>query len=762
MWLMFFCTAALFILYSAVYSWMRRKGSISGNIRIYIYAVTAVLVLTGVSEFIFDFGNFSGVFMLIGTAAAIEFLIYMIPYKNCTLDFMRKIIAVAVMVEITVFQLPAYRIISGDYTHTVLSAADSEIENSIYDETAGGVAVNGTDEISMTYRNIGKKTGTVRVNIRVDEENDGHMNFFADMTEETGYYYRMKIIDEKIIPDSSMSEYAVVQLSGKSDSMRFRFSGTDENSRCVIESIELNAPVPFDIMPFRVLLIIIFVTFIYACIFSGIMKRSYAQNYKFCRISGLFVTGIAVVLAAGMVLAKIPHGELSERFRLESGDQITEELVTAFEHGSFELPYEPSEELLAMENPYDAGSRYYNETDCLWDHSFYNGRYYSYYGIAPLIFFLPYHLISGYFFPSDIAVMLFSAAGLIFLSMVYSAVVRKFLGGISTGMYISGLVVILASCGIWFSAGRPMFYEIAVSSGFMTGTAGVYFLITSGIISTDREPVKYFRTVLSSLLLGLSVMCRPTLALYALCGCIFYIYGFKKIKGRKEITAYIVCAFLPLVFLGMFQMYYNYARFDSVFEFGIKYSLTVNDFTRNEFHFHYVLVSLYNFLFAPPSFIPEYPYVSAPFSFLGINGYYYKDAGSASGIFFTALPVFGYFLGLHALRKLSDIKNRVKWGIIIGLSCLIMPAAIVCASWESGYAVRYTADFSWYMIMGAFVIIFYLIQKSDSRQRADILTAIMGICAVYSIFVSGTEAYNFAFTYQNFPKYADFLTRLFL
>lgn len=762
MWLIFFCAAALFIMCSAVYAGARKNGRISGNIRIFTYGMTAVLVLVGTAEFVFDFGSFRGAFLLIGAAAAAEFLLYVIPYKKHTLDFMGKLAVAAVMAEITVFQLPAYRIIAGDYNHTVLSAADAETENSVYDETAGGVTVSGKDEISMTYRNIGGKIGTVRVNIRFDDENDGYINFFADMTEETGYYYRLKIIDEKIIPDSSMSEYAVVQLSGKSDAVRFRFSGTDENSGCVIESIELNTPVPFDVMPLRVLLIIISVTFIYACIFSGIMRLPYIRNEKFCRISAVCVTAAAAGLAVIMVLAQIPQGEFFSRFKLENGDQITEELVTAFEQGSFDLPYEPSEELLAMENPYDTGSRYYNEIECLWDHSLYNGKYYSYYGIAPLILFLPYHLISGYFFPADIAVMLFSAAGLIFLSMLYSAIVRKFFSGISTGAYIAGLAVILASCGIWFSVGRPMFYEIAVSSGFMTGTAGAYFLITSGILAEDRAAVKYSRTALSSFLLGLSVMCRPTLAVYALCGCIFYIYGIGKIKGRKEITAYIMCAFLPLAVLGVFQMYYNYARFDSVFEFGIKYSLTVNDFTRNEFHLHYLLVSLYNFLFAPPSFIPEYPYISAPFSFLGINGYYYKDDGNASGILFTALPVFGYFLSIRALRKIPDMKKRVKWGLLIGLSCLIMPAAIVCASWESGYAVRYTADFSWYMVMGALVILFYLGKKSDSRQRSDLLTAAMGICAVYSILVSGTEVYNFAFTYQNFPKYADFLTRIFL
>ena len=35
-----------------------------------------------------------------------------------------------------------------------------------------------------------------------------------------------------------------------------------------------------------------------------------------------------------------------------------------------------------------------------------------------------------------------------------------------------------------------------------------------------------------------------------------------------------------------------------------------------------------------------------------------------------------------------------------------MPLAIIFSSWESGYAVRYNADFSWQMVIGALVIAF--------------------------------------------------------
>ena len=55
-------------------------------------------------------------------------------------------------------------------------------------------------------------------------------------------------------------------------------------------------------------------------------------------------------------------------------------------------------------------------------------------------------------------------------------------------------------------------------------------------------------------------------------------------------------------------MIYNYARFGSVFDFGIQYSLTINDFTAAQYHTHFVLIGFFNYLLAVPSFIPVFPF----------------------------------------------------------------------------------------------------------------------------------------------------------
>lgn len=765
MWFIFFTALVLTAVCSVFYikdlKKDRRRKAPKG-ISFFVYGMTAAIILTGISELFFDFGSFKGAFLLMGAAVSAELILHTYLKKNIsrTLTFVGKMICAAMILELTVFQFPSYRLLGGDYRHTVLSLSQAELDGCFYDEAAGGVWVNGLDEISLTYRDLNERIGTVHVDARFDSEKARQVNFFADLTEETGYYYRMKIVDSKVISESPHSEDASVQMSGETSSARFRFSGVSEKDVCVITGIELNKPIPFDVMPVRVVLLVLLVSFIYACIYSATMKAKYDDNRYFCRVTASWITILAICCGIILVLQQIPRGEFFERFKLTEGDQITEELVLAFEHGRFDLMSEPSEELLAMENPYDTGSRYYDDVEILWDHAFYNGKYYSYYGIAPLLLFVPYHLITGYFFPADIAVLLFTSVGLLILSMIYSYIVRKRFGRISTGAYISGLTMILASSGIWYSAGRPLFYELSISAGFMCCTTGAYFLITSGIFEKGRAKISSI--FLSSLLLGLSVMCRPTLAVYAVCGCVFYIMNAS--KQSKNLWKYLVCAFVPLAALGAFQMYYNYSRFGSIFEFGIKYSLTINDFTHTEFHIHNMLIGIYNFLFAPPAFIPDYPFVTAPFSFLGINGYYFKDEGTISGLMFLVLPTFAYFLSKKALGMIQDKKSRIRALVTVGLPCVVMPFIIVCSVWESGYSARYMTDFSWQAVLGAYIILFFMNTRSKKEAKKGLqnrlFTAGMGICCVYSVVVIGIEAFAFSFPQLTCPRYADMLDRL--
>ncbi len=720
-------------------------------------------VLLGISDItgLIDMGIFHGAFAVMGTVLLLEKVCNLIRNRiqSRTIKFFSKIILIASLLEMTVFQFPSYRIFFGDYKQQTLSVSDATSVNAETGEKTGNIKVKGKETATVKFDNINKKVGTIKINI--ETANSDSLSVSIDATDETSSLYRPSIIKADIVTTNPSTAYTTVLLSGNVGSLQFNFSGKNDYDLFDISSIELNTPIPFEISVLRMMLIIIISTLAYAVAFSGLMKRTYKENLKLCEIASLIITVSAVLIAFGMTCTKIPS-DSENYFSQQEGNQISEELVSAFENGQVSLLREPSKELLELDDPYDRYLRESVTSGAAWDHVLYNGKYYSYYGIAPVILlFLPYHLITGSFFSTEIAVFLFSALGLIFLTMTYNAIIKRRFGRIPSGCYIAGLAILLTVCGIWYSIGRPLFYEISISSGFAFTTLGAYFLISSNVIGNGEISLK--KVTLASLFLAIAVLCRPTLAVYSICACVYYVIGFgnstkvyekdgsiKTVKSRK--IKYILCAVIPFAVLGSFQMWYNYARFDSPFDFGIKYSLTINDFIDSEYHTLFVLIGLFAYIFAVPSIRFEYPYVETPFSYLKANGYYFKDLGQTSGILFLAIPVFAYLLGGKALRKLPDRRTKIKYSIITLLPCVIMPLVIIFSIWESGYAVRYTADFSWQILMGAYVILFFLYQNTENTTIKNIFRYFMTFSMTTAFIINIPQIFNFTFPDYDYPS----------
>ena len=114
-----------------------------------------------------------------------------------------------------------------------------------------------------------------------------------------------------------------------------------------------------------------------------------------------------------------PEHDFWSDFCCENGNQITEELVNALEKGHVYLDREVNEKLTGLDNPYDWSQRTKEIGSYPWDHLLYEGKYYSYYGIAPLLIFIPYHLATGFYFPSVWAIWLFGCVGIYFLTRTY-------------------------------------------------------------------------------------------------------------------------------------------------------------------------------------------------------------------------------------------------------------------------------------------------------------------------------------------------------
>lgn len=735
----------------------RVSQNILKRLKIIQLLVTLILLILGILDIsgALSLGVPDGSFTLLGAAALMitTALLIIRKHDSRTLRFFCKTVVAATILELTLFQLPSYSMLFGDYSQKIIFPADSEVSNGNFtiDSENKSVTISGPEQVYLDFKDIHMTVGSVVADVDFGE-NTKRVNLFLDISDVThNEELRNDTASNVIVKGSESSEYMPVRLSGEVSRLRFKLSCFNDGDTAVIKAIHLNTPIPFDISVVRFGFLTLIIPLCFGIAVSGFLRKPFHQTGKFTTGSILGLTITAVILATSVIMIKLPDEGFASRWNRKAGDQITQEIVDAFENGQVNLMIEPTPELMAMENPYDWSARNVQGVSCAWDHVYYNGKYYSYYGVAPVLtFFLPYHKLTGNYFASDMAVWIFSCIGLVFFGLTYIAIAKRWLKCVPCGCIIGGFMVLLSACGIWYSVGRAIFYEIAVSSGFMYLTAGAYFLITANILSNGK--ISLWRTALSSFLLGLAVLSRPTLAVYAICAAVFLAMSVKKssdsIKGR---IAYILSAVIPISILGVFQMWYNDIRFGSPFDFGIQYSLTINDFVHSQFHFIFMLIVVYNFIFAVPGFSTAYPYISTPFGRFNANGYYFADSGNTSGILFLALPVFGYLLSGHALRRLPDNRARLRYASMIGLPCVIMPLIIICSVWESGYAVRYTADFSWEIVIGALLVLFWLYRESKNETKKNMLRGFVGVSVIASLVINVVQIIPFAFPENDYP-----------
>lgn len=642
---------------------------------------------------------------------------------------------------------PINRLLGG-YEEQKLDLSRADGANITYNDD--GTITLGEGYAELEFTGIDARVGSIGFDIDFGDSTRGG-KVCADFADATSSYYRKNLT--RLTIGKNFDNVMVCNFSGDVSRLRFEIS-LDDYQSATLKGITLNQSIsPMHIAEIVGLwfLVALGLTILIYMIANPVgARKKFSENRVGCARVAAFITAAAMVFTVCLTVTNVMKGWSTTHYSFTSqeGNQISKELVDAFEHHQVNLLEEPSEDLLKLDNPYEYVKRdaEVGSGNFLWDHCFYNGKYYSYYGIGPVLaLFLPYHLITGYYFPSGWATLMFSLIGILFLTKIYLAVIEKKFRDLPTNTVTAGLITLQLSSGIMFSAARPLFYELAIASGFMCVAIGAYLLMTSNILWDGK--ISYVRLGFASFFLGYAVLCRPTLAVYCIAALFFFAGGLKKAldgleKRQKTRTffKYAAVALVPLGIIALGQMTYNYLRFDNPLDFGIQYSLTINDFTHAEFHWKYVLINMYAYLFNMPHFTPrKFTYLASSAERFGINGYtFFDDAGKnlvSVGIIYRALPMFAYLFSGKALQRVGK-KKRVLPILLIGVTCILMPLAIIFSSWESGYAVRYNADFSWQMVIGALVVAFTLYKSIKSESTKKLVDLIFTFSTVVCVYVN--------------------------
>jgi hypothetical protein len=213
---------------------------------------------------------------------------------------------------------------------------------------------------------------------------------------------------------------------------------------------------------------------------------------------------------------------------------------------------------------------------------------------------------------------------------------------------------------------------------------------------------------------------------------------------------------------------YNYLRFDSPFEFGTKYQLTLQPYT---FHFKYFLQNIYAYLFAPVRWSLSFPFaVGVKFRelprFLSVpEGYmvFEKVSGILTMCGFLWLQLLFVIWAVSAVIKKPFVSSakRYEWSPFIHRWALWCSFGVIASLfptlglWEA--SMRYLGDIAGGMAIIAIIAAFWLIRRSDESRipwakgfaRIIVITLAMHSCFVG--FFSAFHAFDEPFMNHN-PK----------
>lgn len=389
----------------------------------------------------------------------------------------------------------------------------------------------------------------------------------------------------------------------------------------------------------------------------------------------------------------------------------------ALKKGRLSLDVEPSPELLALDNPYDRGQR--DGVSALWDRALYNGKYYSYFGIAPVIFvYYPYYTIFRSVPPAGTVMTIYALLGVAALFGVIYELIRVFKIRTNIVLLLLGSVAVTFASGLLLmQRGWSSVYYIATLSGVTSLLIFLYVALRACRAESKKAASVLF--ALSGFCLLISVASRVSASLMgiALCIPIFIHYLRKETDSDRKLNAFL-CFIVPTLIGAALVCIFNFARFGSPFEFGTSYQLTVSDISQNHFSLNRVLPALYHYFLHPVRLTLDFPFVQIMSSKLNDYGYYvYVDSNFGLCNFpVIAISFFAFFL--HRIRR-KQIQNGadvstaggedvdIRMRHILYLTGIGMSLFLAILDFSVGGVIwRYTFDFAVVLgIIGLFVLL---------------------------------------------------------
>jgi tetratricopeptide (TPR) repeat protein len=425
------------------------------------------------------------------------------------------------------------------------------------------------------------------------------------------------------------------------------------------------------------------------------------------------ILGVVYILIVGLYTYIAQEGATTQP-SLNAAGSYYNLLVLGFRAGQLYLKKDVPAILAQMPDPYTPSPLRPNG---VMDLSYYKGKLYLYFGPTPaLLLFWPYVKLTNHYLSSKDAVVFCCSVGFLVSVVLLCWLWRTYFRDVSLAVVVAGTLALgmvpfiaplLVRCEVW---------EVPISCAYMLtmmSLAGIW----KALHHSERRT---YWLVAASLAFGLAIGARADLAFTAIMLVIPVIQAWRE---KRRLCAPLVAVSLPVAFVGLGLMMYNWRRFDDPLESGLRYALTLRSQVHELlFSPHHLWRNLRVYFFEPARWTGQFPFVhhiAKPF----------LSPGDSFGVL-TNIPLTGLaLLSPLALRgSTGPARSALGW-FLIAAATLVATCALTLGLYYIT-ALRYQVDFLPALVLLAVVGILSLERAFAGRVFWQRLTRVVWISSL--------------------------------
>ena len=434
--------------------------------------------------------------------------------------------------------------------------------------------------------------------------------------------------------------------------------------------------------------------------------------------------------------------------KLQSGD-LYNRLADGFLAGQLSFLELPNPALAQLPDPWDPAQN--GPLRQFHDVSYYDGKYYLYFGAAPAVLLLaPWKALTGTYLAQNVAAAIFAWGGALAGVALVLALRRKYFP--NGAGWVTGLCLFAVAFGNFVPVllRRSVYYELAIASAHAFSMAALWCVARA----LEGWRARRLWLALASASFGLAVASRPNYVFGAvlLATPLLPMWRARATADWRLAIRDVCAAAIPFLGCISLLLIYNRMRFDAWTEFGTSYMFAGMHPQRDVVtSFRFVPVNLWYYLFAPAqlsAFFPFFqvvhmPWFATPAGYTGQENTY----GVLPNLPFLWMLVVWHWCGSKVPAALRDFA--------LGAATLVALNALVLCR-VGGAANRYMVDLLPPLVPLACVGVFWVEQLMASTARRVALRVLwigaLACTVALNVFVS--LQHNELLRYHNPSTYA--------